>query len=179
MHNIVTKARGITSKNLGVVDNQVVGKKCLIAYMYCLSAVVLCLNLVSSFMSTTSWQCCCWIICLLETMWCFEISFMCCSSWSDMFTMHIDVVSVWATVDFFTVRVFIVIVMSALLACRVGLLLFLLVQSKSEFWVSFCVFAYCEKKLGYFECRNRFCSVCFFPSFFSFQTAWWQWSVAW
>jgi hypothetical protein len=54
MHNIVTKARGITSKNLGVVDNQVVGKKCLIAYMYCLSAVVLCLNLVSSFMSTTS-----------------------------------------------------------------------------------------------------------------------------
>jgi hypothetical protein len=115
----------------------------------------------------------------METTWCFEISFMCCSSWSDMFTMHIDVVSVWATVDFFIVRVFIVIVMSALLACRVGLLLFLLVHSKSEFWVSFCVFACCEKKLGYFECRNRLCYVCFFPSFFSFQTAWWQWSVAW
>jgi hypothetical protein len=32
----------------------VVGKKCLIAYMYCLSAVVLCLNLVLFFMSTTS-----------------------------------------------------------------------------------------------------------------------------
>jgi len=54
VHNIVTKMRGITSKNLGVVDNQVVGKKCLITYMYCLSVVVLCLNLVLFFMSTTS-----------------------------------------------------------------------------------------------------------------------------
>ena len=148
--------------------------------MYCLSAVVLCLNLVLFFMSTSSWQCCCWIICLLETMWCFEISFMCCSSWSEMFTMHIDVVSVWATVDAFTVRVFIVIVMSALLACRAGLCLFLLVQSKSEFWVSFflCLHAAKESWVS-LNVEIDYVLFVFFPSVFSFQTTWWQWSVAW
>jgi len=31
---VPTKARGITSKNLGVVDNQVVGKKCLTVHTH-------------------------------------------------------------------------------------------------------------------------------------------------
>jgi hypothetical protein len=105
---------------------------------------------------------------------------MCCSSWSDMFIVHIDIVSAWSTVKFFIVRVFIINPKEwhVSMSCKITLISTFDVNQNFDF-AFVCLNAAKESCVTLNVEINSWLFVFFFLCFLSIQTTWWQWCFAW